>query len=78
VRGDTWFWLAGPKNLPADVVTKLNVEMRRINKTPNMRQHFKHSALLTMDLDPAGVTKFVADEIAFWAPVAKEAGLNVQ
>ena len=78
VRGDTWFWLAGPKNLPADVVTKLNAEMRRINKTPKMREHFERSALLTLDLDPAGVTKFVADEIAFWAPVAKEAGLTVQ
>jgi len=78
VRGDTWFWLAGPKNLPADIVGKLNAEMRQINKTPKMRQHFEQSALLTTDLDPAGVAKFVADEIAFWAPVAKEAGLTVQ
>src|SRR3954463_2699440 len=78
VRGDTWFWLAAPKNLPAEIVTKLNTEMRRINQTPKMREHFERSALLTMDLDPAGVTKFVADEIAFWAPVAKEAGLAVQ
>jgi tripartite-type tricarboxylate transporter receptor subunit TctC len=78
VRGDTWFWLAGPKNLPTDIVTKLNTEMRRINKTPKMRQHFEQSALLTMDLDPAGVTKFVAEEFDFWAPVAKEAGLTVQ
>jgi tripartite-type tricarboxylate transporter receptor subunit TctC len=78
VRGDTWFWLAGPKNLPANIVGKLNAEMRRINKTPKMREHFERSALLTMDLDPAAVTKFVAEEFAFWAPVAKEAGLTVQ
>jgi tripartite-type tricarboxylate transporter receptor subunit TctC len=78
VRGDTWFWLAGPKNLPAEIVSKLNTEMRRINKTPKMREHFERSALLTMDLDPAAVTKFVAEEFAFWAPVAKEAGLAVQ
>ena len=77
-RGDTWFWLAGPKNLPTDIVTRLNTEVRRINKTPKMREHFEQSALLTMDLDPAGVTKFVAEEYAFWAPVAKEAGLTVQ
>jgi tripartite-type tricarboxylate transporter receptor subunit TctC len=77
-RGDTWFWLAGPKNLPADIVTRLNAEVRRINKTPKMREHFEKSALLTMDLDSAAVTKFVAEEYAFWAPVAKEAGLTVQ
>jgi tripartite-type tricarboxylate transporter receptor subunit TctC len=78
VRGDTWFWLAGPKNLPADVVGKLNTAMRRINGSEKMRAYFDRSALLTADLDPAGVTKFVADEFGFWAPLAREAGLAVQ
>jgi tripartite-type tricarboxylate transporter receptor subunit TctC len=78
VRGDTWFWLAGPKNLPADIVNRLNAEVRRINKTPRMQEHFKQSALLTKDLDPPAVAKFIAEEYAFWGPVAKEAGLTVQ
>jgi len=78
VRGDTWFWLAGPKNLPVDIVTRLNAEMRRINKTAKMREQFERLALSTMDLDPAAVAKFIADEYAFWAPLAKEAGLAVQ
>ena len=78
MRGDTWFWLAGPKNLPAAIVGKLNAEIRRINKTPKMRAHFDRLALSTMDLDPAAVAKFVADEYAFWAPLAKEVGLAVQ
>jgi tripartite-type tricarboxylate transporter receptor subunit TctC len=77
-RGETWFWLAGPKNLPADIVRKLNAEVRRINKTPKMRAHYEKLALSTMDLDPAGVAKFIADEYAYWAPIAKEAGLSVQ
>jgi tripartite-type tricarboxylate transporter receptor subunit TctC len=77
-RGETWFWLAGPKNLPADVVGKLNAEIRRINKTPKMRAHFDKLALSTRDLDPAAVAKFVADEYAFWAPLAREVGLAVQ
>ena len=78
MRGDTWFWLAGPKNLPADIVTRLNAEMRRINKTPKMRDYFERLALSTMDLDAAAVAKFIADEYAFWAPLAKDRGLNVQ
>src|SRR4051795_10770421 len=59
VRGDTWFWLCGPKNLPADIVNRLNAEVRRINKTPKMQEHFKQSALLTKDLDPPAVAKFI-------------------
>jgi tripartite-type tricarboxylate transporter receptor subunit TctC len=78
VRGDTWFWLAGPKNLPAEIVGRLNAEMRRINTSPRMRDYFQRSALSTMDLDAAAVAKFVADEYAFWAPLAKEVGLTVQ
>ena len=70
--------LAGPKNLPTNIVLKLNAEVRRINKTSKMRAHFERLALSTMDLDPAAVAKFIADEYAFWAPLAKEAGLTVQ
>ena len=78
VRGDTWFWLAGPKNLPPTIVARLNTEMRHIMSSDKMRAHMDRLALLTMDLDAPGVTKFVAEEIAFWGPLAKEVGLTVQ
>jgi tripartite-type tricarboxylate transporter receptor subunit TctC len=78
VRGDTWFWLAGPSGLPPFVVRQLNQEVRRIVKTPKMQEQFSKLSLLTRDLDPAGVGKFVADEYAYWAPLAKEIGLRVQ
>jgi tripartite-type tricarboxylate transporter receptor subunit TctC len=78
VRGDTWFWLAGPSGLQPFVVQQLNQETRRIVKTPRMQAQFNKLSLLTQDLDPAGVTKFVADEYAYWAPLAKEIGLRVQ
>jgi tripartite-type tricarboxylate transporter receptor subunit TctC len=78
IRGDTWFWLAGPKNLPAEIVGRLNGEVRRINQSAKMREYFERSALSTRDLDAAAVAKFVANEYAFWAPLAKEVGLTVQ
>jgi tripartite-type tricarboxylate transporter receptor subunit TctC len=78
VRGDTWFWLCGPKNLPADVVGKLSRDTRRIVQSPKVQDHFQKLAILTKDLDPAAVQKFIAEEYAFWAPLAKAAGLRVQ
>jgi tripartite-type tricarboxylate transporter receptor subunit TctC len=78
VRGDTWFWLAGPSGLPHFVVQQLNQETRRAMKMPRMQEQVSKLALLTQDLDPAGVSKFVADEYAYWAPLAKEIGLRVQ
>ena len=79
MRGDTWFWLAGPKNLPADIVhTGSMQKMRRINKTPKMQEHFKQSALLTKDLDPPAWPNSSPTNTPSGRPVAKEAGLTVQ
>jgi len=78
VRGDTWFWLCGPKGLPPDVVEQLNAATRRIVKSPKVREHFEKLALLSKDFDAAAVPKFIAEEYAFWAPLAKDVGLKVQ
>jgi tripartite-type tricarboxylate transporter receptor subunit TctC len=78
VRGETWFWLAGPRNLPASIVSKLNEEVRRIVKASKTQAYIGQMALMTRDLDPAAVTGFVRQEFAFWAPLAKEVGLRVQ
>jgi tripartite-type tricarboxylate transporter receptor subunit TctC len=78
VRGSTWFWLCGPKGLPADVVSKLSDATRRIVRSPKVQDHFQRLALLTKDLDVAAVQQFIAAEFAFWAPLARSAGLKVQ
>ena len=78
VRGETWFWLAGPKNLPPGIVGKLNETVRRIVLLPKTRAYMEQMALRTRDLDPAEVTAFVRQEFAFWAPLAKEVGLRVE
>jgi tripartite-type tricarboxylate transporter receptor subunit TctC len=78
VRGETWFWLAGPRNLPGSIVARLNTEVRRIVKLPKTQAYIEQMALMTRDLDPPAVTGFVRQEFAFWAPLAKEVGLRVQ
>ena len=78
VRGSTWFWLAGPKDLPPEIVSQLSREVRRIVQLPNMKQQFERQSLLAMDLDVAGLNRFLRDELAFWVPLAKDVGLKVQ
>jgi tripartite-type tricarboxylate transporter receptor subunit TctC len=78
VHGDTWFWLTGPKNLPPEIVEKLNREVRRIVKTPKVRDYFKRQAALAMDVDVAGLNAFLAGEVAYWGALAKSVGLSVQ
>jgi tripartite-type tricarboxylate transporter receptor subunit TctC len=78
VRGETWFWLAGPKNLPAGIVATLNTQVRRIVKSPKTQSYIAQMALMTRDLDQAAVTAFVREEVSYWSPLAKEVGLRVQ
>jgi tripartite-type tricarboxylate transporter receptor subunit TctC len=78
VRGLSWFWLTGPRSLPADVVDRLNIAVRNALKSPQVKEQFARSALLTEDLAPADVNKFIADEVALWGAVARQVGLKVQ
>jgi tripartite-type tricarboxylate transporter receptor subunit TctC len=78
VRGVAWFWLTGPKNIPAPIVAKLNAEVRKIIASPKIKEQFAKTALSTMDLDVAGLNRFLADEVALWGALAKEVGLKVQ
>ena len=77
IRGETWFWLCGPRGVPSDVVARLNAATRRIVKSPKVQEQFQALALLSKDLDVAAVQAFIAEEYAYWAPLASSAGLRV-
>ncbi len=78
MRGSTWFWLTAPRGLSPEIAEGLNAAMRAIVKSPRVEKYFRQQALMTMDLGVAGVNRFLADELAYWAPLARQAGLRVQ
>jgi tripartite-type tricarboxylate transporter receptor subunit TctC len=73
-----WFgWLA-PARVPAEIVARLNAEIVRILKLPEM-----HERLLGLGADPVGNTPqafaaFVKSEHDKWARVIKEAGIRAE
>ena len=78
IGGVAWFWLTAPAKLPPDIVGRLNAEVRRIVKLPEIRRRFENDALVTMDVDAAALTAIIAKEVATWGPLAKDIGLRVQ
>lgn len=78
ITGATWFWLTAPKNLPPEIAEKLNREVRRSLQLPKAHDYFVRQALLSEDLDLAGTTKFVGNEVAHWSALAKSIGLTAQ
>ena len=76
IGGSIWFWLAGPKSLPAPIVDDLSREVRKIVASPEVRQQFDREALLTMDAGPEGVTAYMTERLKYWNNFMQETGLK--
>ena len=67
----TWFSMSGPKSLPADIVQKVNAAVDKAKDSPEVQKRLAIEAMETEKMNPEEFTKFVADELAKWGPVAK-------
>ena len=67
----SWFALSGPAGLPRDITLRLNGAVAARLQLPDVRKRLDRDAVETRVMSPDEFTRFVADEIAKWAPVAK-------
>src|SRR5262252_5169788 len=58
IGGAIWSWLAAPKNLSPALVDRLNLEVRRSLKAPEIRERFARDLLLSMDADVPTLNAF--------------------
>lgn len=78
ISGAIWSWLAGPKDLPAAMVDRLNRELRQSLQTPEVKQRFERDLFLSMDADVATLNGFIASELERWTRFFRESGLKPQ
>src|SRR3569623_259761 len=57
LTGITWFAISGPAGRPPAIVDKINAEVRRGLKTPEIQKRLKFESMVTSDLDAAAFTK---------------------
>lgn len=69
-----WFSLSGPAGMPADIVSKLNAETRRVLQLPDVRERLRPDGIEPGTLDAKAFTDFVAAELKRWAPVVRRSG----
>lgn len=69
-----WFSLSGPAGIPADIVERLNSEVRRILQLPEVRERLRPDGIETGNLDAKTFAAFVAAEGKRWAPVVRASG----
>jgi len=67
----TWFALSGPAGMPASLVEKINMEVRRSLKTDGAVKQLSKENIETQDWDANTFAKFLRNEIDRWSPLVK-------
>ncbi|HXM81515.1 MAG TPA: tripartite tricarboxylate transporter substrate binding protein [Burkholderiales bacterium] len=69
-----WFSLSGPANLPPEIVSRLNSEVRRALELAETRERVRHDGIVPNRLDAGEFTAFVNDELRRWGPIVRASG----
>ncbi|HJV10387.1 MAG TPA: tripartite tricarboxylate transporter substrate binding protein [Burkholderiales bacterium] len=72
-----WQGIAGPANLPADIVTQLNAAFAKAMAFPEVHQRLLDGGLDPITGTPEAFAAFIRSEIDKWSRVAKDVGARV-
>jgi tripartite-type tricarboxylate transporter receptor subunit TctC len=71
----SWQAMFGPAGTPKDVIAKINGEVVRMLRTPEVASRISHEGADPVGSTPEAFAERVKSEIAKWTKVAKEAGI---
>ncbi len=77
-KSGLWHALAGPKGMPADVVTRLNAAINDILKSPAMVERIDAEGSVAVGGPPEVLMKSVRDDIAQWKEVVARANIKAE
>ena len=70
----TWFAMFAPAGTPRDIVSRINSEMQRVFKLPEVADKLKALGLEPWISSPEELARYQATEITKWAKVVKDSG----
>jgi tripartite-type tricarboxylate transporter receptor subunit TctC len=74
----TWFAMFAPANTPKPIIDKLNAEIIRVFKLPEVAERLKTLGLDPVLSSPEELGKYQASEIVKWTKVVKESGAKAE
>src|SRR2546428_44514 len=73
-----WFGVWGPAGLPAELVNKINADVRKALADPTVKERLANTGNDPMDMSPQEFSKLVRSEIDDYSKVLKAAGVKPQ
>ncbi len=73
---DAWAGLVAPAGTPSEIVTKLNVALRKVIDSPEVQAKFKNVGFEGFSSTPQELGDYMKAEIADWGKMVKDAGIK--
>ena len=74
---ETWWGIAGPAGLPADIVNALNAEINKALASPELANFFANEGAEAEPMTPQQFGDMMRRETARWTKVAREANISI-
>jgi len=74
----TWFAMFAPAGTPKPVIDRLNAEVQRVFRLPDVAERLKTLGLEPVLSSPEELAAYQASEIAKWTKVVKESGARAE
>jgi tripartite-type tricarboxylate transporter receptor subunit TctC len=73
----TWAGIIAPAGTPKEIVERVSAEARKALADPAMREKLAEQGIVAVGNTPDEFRAFVADEVARWAKVIKDANIKM-
>ena len=73
---DAWAGLVAPAGTPSEIVTKLNVALRKVINSPEVQARFKNVGFEGFSSTPQELGDYMKAQIADWGKMVKDAGIK--